>query len=65
MSGKTGNDRTRYKEDMQNEILRAAREYRERPPGVPGRGKPGGTPRENRPKLRGAPAAAAVIESRG
>ncbi|MBA3231530.1 MAG: hypothetical protein H0T05_01810 [Acidobacteria bacterium] len=64
MSNKTDRESTRYTEATRNEILRAAREYRDRPTGVPGHGKPSGTPRENRPKLRGAPAAEAVIEGR-
>lgn len=64
MGDKTERERIQYKEATEDEILRAAREYRERSRGVPGHGKPVGTPRKNRPKLRGTPAAAAVIEGR-
>ena len=64
------NDRTRSKGiekqgTKEDEILRAAREYLERTAGASGHGKPGRTPRKDRPKLRGAPAATAVIEGRG
>lgn len=56
--------RTEDKAALEGELLRAAREHLKRTSGGPGPGKPGGKPRENRPKLRGAPAQAAVIEDR-
>ncbi len=53
------------KTTIENEVQRAAREYQKRSRSTPAHSKPGGTPRENRPKLRGAPAATAVIKGRG
>jgi hypothetical protein len=64
MRDRTNTDKSRA--TMENEVQRAASEYqKKRSRGTLARSKLGETPRENRPKLRGAPAAAAVIEGRG
>lgn len=64
MERRTGSERIEITALTEAEIRRAAREHLERVRGVPEHGKPGRVPREGRPRLRGAPAAAAVIEGR-
>lgn len=64
MERRTGNERVEITASTEGEIRRAAREHLERVGGVSGRGKPGRVSREGRPRLRGAPAAAAVMEGR-
>ena len=64
MRDRTNTDKSRA--TMENEVQRAASEYqKKRSRGTLAGSKPGKTPRENRPKLRGAPAASAVMEGRG
>ncbi len=65
MHDRIGSGGAEGKAATEGDIPRAAREYLESTCGVPERGKPGGTPREGRPRLRGAPAATAVIKGRG
>lgn len=61
------NDKTKKTEKeatAKEGVLRAAREYLERSGTDGERRKPGRTPREERPRVRDARAAAAVIEGR-
>ena len=64
MEGKAGSENVEITRPSEDEIQRAAKEHLERVRKVSTHGKPGRVPREGRPRLRGGPAAAAVIEGR-
>jgi hypothetical protein len=64
VEGKAGSEKIEIIRPSEDEIHRAAKEHLERVRSASRHGKPGRVPREGRPRLRGGPAAAAVIEGR-